>query len=445
MARCDKWLKAEEAVTLGDRTVLRRGVRLIAAMLVLLAAACGSSSPPARTAAAASGQEAPAVLQSAHLQQVEDGSLLELIADRPMTWTATSISENSFALQFLNTIPGPELTNLAATEGQIESLIFDTEIRDGQPAMTMSVTARSRAVHSVDSEGERLFVKVYSEPSTRPAAPSSARTAAPRHSPSVPLQRAPYRISEGDLVTVDVFGHDEFDRKTRVQDDGKIALPLLGRFPIAGYTVEGAEDEIERRLREAQLLSSPEVFVGIEEYASYGVTVQGAIGRPGIYPVVGRKGLLELIWAAGGLSEGSQPGQKIIVLRPDGRGQQQRIEIDAEKLMDEGDMSLNIPVLPGDNVVIPKAKLLRVYVSGPVARPGPVEFRSSQGLTVLQAITLAGGPTERANLGKVVVIRQHPDGTQETIKVNVKKIQRGKANDVFLQNNDTARVSVWFF
>lgn len=406
--------------------------------------ACGSSSRPAPVSGTA--PELPARLQSAGIEQEAEGTIIELLADKPLTWTASSASETSFSIHLLNTVPGPELTNLATAEGDIESLVFDTEIRDGRPATVMRVSARSRAAHSVKSEGERLIVRVNTDPASPVAASSSApgtgaRPAGARYS----ARRTVYRISPGDLLTVDVFGHDEFDRKARVQDDGKIALPLLGRFPIAGFTVEGAENEIEKRLRQAQLLSSPEVFVAIEEYASYGVTVQGAVLRPGIYPVVGRKGLLELIWAAGGLLEGSQPGQKIVVLRPDGQGQQRRIEIDAEQLLDEGDTSLNIPVLPGDNVVVPKAKLLRVYVSGAVQRPGPVEFRSSQGLTVLQAITLAGGPTERANLGKVIVIRQSSEGAQETIRVSVKKIQRGKANDIFLQNNDTVRVAVWFF
>ncbi len=427
----------------GTTDRLRWGPLVACALLAIAGMACGSSSGGAPDTTT---QELPARLLSAQIRPATEGALVELLADKPPTWTASSGSETSFSIHLLNTVPGPELTNLAAAEGEIESLVFDTELRDGRPATIMKVTARSRAAHSVKSEGDRLIIRVNTDP-TRAFAGSTSPpgTGAPAAGAGISPRRTVYRISPGDLLTVDVFGHDEFDRKARVQDDGKIALPLLGRFPIAGFTVEGAEQEIEKKLRKAQLLSSPEVFVAIEEYSSYGVTVQGAVARPGIYPVIGRKGLLEVIWAAGGLLEGSQPGQKIVVLRPDGQGQQRRIEIDAEKLLDEGDMSLNIPVLPGDNVVVPKAKLLRVYVSGAVQRPGPVEFRSSQGLTVLQAITLAGGPNERANLGKVIVIRQNPEGAQETIKVNVKKIQRGKANDVFLQNNDTVRVAVWFF
>ena len=62
---------------------------------------------------------------------------------------------------------------------------------------------------------------------------------------------------------------------------------------------------------------------------------------------------------------------------------------------------------------------------------------------MLQAITAAGGPTERANLKKVTVRRRNADGTEQSIKLNVKKIQSGKESDLPLERNDTVVVGEW--
>jgi protein involved in polysaccharide export with SLBB domain len=84
-------------------------------------------------------------------------------------------------------------------------------------------------------------------------------------------------------------------------------------------------------------------------------------------------------------------------------------------------------------------------VSGAVADPGAVEFSSSEGISVLQAITAAGGPTPRARLGKVTVIRLRPDGSEERFLVNLKAIRKGNAESVRLENNDTIVVEEFGF
>ncbi len=149
-----------------------------------------------------------------------------------------------------------------------------------------------------------------------------------------------------------------------------------------------------------------------------------------------------MIGAAGGVT--GEEGHQILVLRGDGSNQG-KIEIDSQRLLRQGDLMLNIQLLPGDVVLVPEAQELKVYVSGAVEDPGAVEFRSTEGLTVLQAITAAGGATPRANLSKVLVYRQLPNGEQLKLTVNVKQIRRGKADEVQLQGNDTVVVKEWFF
>ena len=251
-----------------------------------------------------------------------------------------------------------------------------------------------------------------------------------------------YRIGAGDVLAIDVFGLDELDRKVRVQHDGSISLPLLDAFDIAGLDLGAAERLIAGMLRERRLVREPQVSIRVEELVSRAVNVQGAVVHPGVYQLIGSKTLLELIGEAGGLREDS--GTRVLVLRTE-RGEEHKMDLDLEALIAGEDRSLNVRLIPGDAIMVPFSRRLTVYVTGAVEQPGPVSFQSSEGITVLQAIIAAGGPTSRANMKNVHVLRKSPGGGQERIKVNIKKIQSGKMDDVVLQRSDTVVVGEWFF
>ena len=250
------------------------------------------------------------------------------------------------------------------------------------------------------------------------------------------------QIGPGDVLEIAVFGLPELGRKVRVAQDGTISLPLLGNFAIAGTSVLEAERAIAGMLASRRLVNDPQVSIFVEEFVSRTVSVQGAVAKPGSYPMKGRSTLLDLLGAAGGLDD--RYGDEILILR-DAGGTTTKIAIDSDLLISQGDAASNVALVPGDIVMVPQAREFRVYVTGAVVRPGPVEYLSSEGITVLQAITAAGGPTERANFGSVSISRRLPDGSAERIKVNANKIQRGKAADLPLERNDTIVVGEWFF
>jgi len=248
-------------------------------------------------------------------------------------------------------------------------------------------------------------------------------------------------IGPGDVLEVSVLGIEELSRRVRVLDDGAITLPLLGNFRVAGFTVKGAEELIARMLAAKKLVNDPQVSIFVEESVSAAVSVQGAVQSPGSYDLLGSSSLLEIIGQAGGVT--LNRGAKILVVRGSDTPEQETIEINASRLIDEGDVTQNIGLQPGDIVVVPVARQLRVYVTGAVRSPGVVDYSSSEGITVLQAITAAGGPTERANLKKVTIRRRDADGLEESLKVNVKAIQKGTIEDVALERNDTVVVGEW--
>ena len=252
-----------------------------------------------------------------------------------------------------------------------------------------------------------------------------------------------YRIGPQDVLSIEVFGLDDLDRKVRVLRDGNISLPLLGSFRVADLTPQEAEAQIARMLEERELINEAQVSIFVEEFVSSSISFQGAVREPGVYPLIGQRTLLEMISEAGGLLR-NETGREIIVLRRDTAGQQKRIDINIEKLS-QGDPASNILLEPDDTLLVQEAQRQRVYATGAVRSPGVVEFLGSEGISVLQAGSAAGGPTERANQSKVHIVRRLADGSQKRINLDLKKIRKGKADDVLLIKNDTVVVGEWFF
>ena len=253
-----------------------------------------------------------------------------------------------------------------------------------------------------------------------------------------------YTIGKNDVLEIQVFGLDELDIKSRVNQDGTVSLPLLGVVALEGLTVDEAERRIGDLLSEGELIRDPQVSIFVEEFVSRGVAVQGAVRVPGVYQMMGTQTVLDMLGQAGGI-DGQNAGEKIFVIRKLDDGSQETLEVDAKRLVELGDTTQNLALRPGDILLVPHERRHRVYVSGAVETPGPIEFSASQGITLLQAVTAAGGPTKRANLSEVTILRTLPDGTQSKIVVNLKKIRKGRAEDYVLQANDTIVLKDWFF
>ena len=117
-------------------------------------------------------------------------------------------------------------------------------------------------------------------------------------------------------------------------------MPLLGQVTIGGLTPKQAEEAIADLLRARKLVLEPQVSVFVEEYQSRMVTIQGAVAAPGAYRMLGQKTLLDMIGEAGGLND--RAGKKIFVQRPFGMSGPDRIEIDTEALVFEGNLLANV-------------------------------------------------------------------------------------------------------
>jgi len=233
------------------------------------------------------------------------------------------------------------------------------------------------------------------------------------------------KLGPGDLVEMNVYNVPELTTKTRISSNGDMYCPLIGYMHVGGMTAEEAQATIEQRLGE--FVKSPHVTLFVAEYASQGVSVLGEVARPGVYPVLGQQHLFDVLSAAGGLTE--KAGRMLTVTH---RGNpDQTVEIPLPRNLSDNSET-NIAVFPGDTVIVHKADI--VYVVGDVLRPAGV-LMDAGGLTVLQALALAGGSGKTASLNGARLLRKGPTGMTET-PLQLKKMLQAKAPDLPMQPND---------
>jgi polysaccharide export outer membrane protein len=254
--------------------------------------------------------------------------------------------------------------------------------------------------------------------------------------------RADYRIGRQDLLEISVFGVDELDQTVRVSDDGSITMPLLGRLLVGGLT-KGELEALIARLLEQGYVRDPQVTVFIKEYESKKIAVTGAVRSPGTYEMLGTKTLLEMISQAGGLDK--DLGEEIFIFRQVEEGTTRRLSVDLRQLVYEADPELNLTLRPGDIIYVPTVEKVRIFVSGAVKNPDVYEVPRNEAVTVLKAVTIAGGTTDRAAEKKVQVIRTDANGERVTLVVNLRAIKRGKAEDPLLRKDDIVLVPEAFF
>jgi len=208
-----------------------------------------------------------------------------------------------------------------------------------------------------------------------------------------------YTIGEGDILDIKVYENDDLSSTVRVSSNSTIRVPLLGEITIKDLTVSQIASKIEKLYADGYLVN-PQVDVFIKEHRSKKAIILGQVKNPGQYELRGRVTILEFISTAGGLTTDAGGTATIKRLTASGENKDQ-IVLDLEKLIKKGDVSLNILVQDNDSIYISKAKTY--YVSGEVTKPN--QYVYEQDLTVIKAITMAGGFSKIAAKSKVQIIR----------------------------------------
>jgi polysaccharide biosynthesis/export protein len=155
-----------------------------------------------------------------------------------------------------------------------------------------------------------------------------------------------YRIGPQDLLTVSVFQVDELNREVRVNSNGQVSLPLIGTVQAGGRTVQELEQDIAAKL-DASYLQNPQVTVFVKEFTSQRVTLEGAVKKPGIYPLSGKTTLLQAIAMAEGLDQLADPRGVVIFRTIDGKKMGAVFDVRAIRSGDVAD-----PDIYGDDIVV---------------------------------------------------------------------------------------------
>lgn len=168
---------------------------------------------------------------------------------------------------------------------------------------------------------------------------------------------ADYRIGPNDLLEIDVYGVTELKRTVRVNSTGLVSLPLIGAIKVAGLTAQEAEAAIAARYGE-KFLQDPQISVFIKEFTTQRVTIEGAVARPGIYPLTGQITLLRAMALAGGRGDLANL-ENVMIYRtgPDGKLDSQTFDLDRVRSGEIPD-----PLVLPEDVIVVQRKPVRVLL-----------------------------------------------------------------------------------
>ncbi len=172
-----------------------------------------------------------------------------------------------------------------------------------------------------------------------------------------------YRIGTEDLLEVQVFGVDQLSRTVRVNSMGFVSLPLIGNLEVGGLTAQQAETLIATRLADAYL-QNPQVSLFIKEYTNQRVTIEGAVNKPGIYPLRGQTTLLRSLAMAGGQANLSDMSE-VMLFRADASGKRDAKAFDVDRIR-RGDAE--DPVVLNDDLIVVNRSAARTMLKDSIFR-----------------------------------------------------------------------------
>jgi len=263
-------------------------------------------------------------------------------------------------------------------------------------------------------------------PSQSPSGP------VPRLDPAKGDQNTRYTLGPQDQLRITVFDEPELTNSYRIDSDGFITFPMINKVAASGITPPELQDRI-RSMLASGYIRNPQVRVEVEGYKSQSVIVSGEVRTPGKLMMTGSMSLVEALAAAG--SPTSAASNEVSVSR------QRRLangtvpnENDVEiirvnlKLLQLGQAGRDLQLQDGDLVNVPKAQTF--FITGQVRNSGSLVWEP--GMTVQQAIALAGGLTDRGSDRRMKADRIMPDGKVVEVSVHLEDK---------VQPNDTIKVS----
>lgn len=264
----------------------------------------------------------------------------------------------------------------------------------------------------------------------------------PVQPPPTAAQSQHYTIGPQDVLVITMWDQTDVSGKFTVEADGTFTFPYIGRVQAAGLSLREVEAQLRQRLSDGGFFRSPQISVAVEQYRSQRIFVVGEVRNPGAYILTGEMTLIEALARAGSTTVAA--ADEAVIVRPKAGTQQtgpvmptdqadasEIIKIDIRELQ-SGALGQNVALRDGDTLFVPRAE--SIYVFGQVKNPGayPLQGRDK---TVLQALSLAGGVTDRGSTSRIQIIRI-VNGQKREIKAKLQDL---------VQPGDTIIVKERFF
>jgi len=253
--------------------------------------------------------------------------------------------------------------------------------------------------------------------------------------------RPEYHVGPADVLSIQIAGLDQLGGSFSVSNSGKIHFPEVGIIRVNGMSTRELELEIATQLRDRQLVTDPWVSVSVQEYRSQPVYILGEVLLPGQFAIENELYLSELITLSGGFNAVASPIGYLYRRKPDANKlspeeipTDEAIAIDFAALNEGMAPELNLRLQGGDVLYVPERRAQNFYVIGEVGKAGQFDF--GDGVSVINALAMAGGAGRSARIDRAVVARYSADGKYQEVPVNFKAIIDGREPDFPVQPND---------
>jgi polysaccharide export outer membrane protein len=236
------------------------------------------------------------------------------------------------------------------------------------------------------------------------------------------------------------------DKPVLIGTNGDITLPLVGRVKAGGLTVEQLEGELNTRFKE--FIREPQISVTVTTFRSQPVSVFGAVTKPGVVQLRGGQTLYEVLSMAGGPRDTA--GSTLTVTRPrqsgeiplpgakmDSTEQFSSVELNVKEILEGQNPAANIAIKPNDIISVSEGSSNMIYVVGDVQHAGAFTLGGQRNVSVLRALSMAGGLGRTAKSDKARIVHEVAGEVKlREISVNIHQILSGKAKDIELGPDD---------
>ena len=249
-------------------------------------------------------------------------------------------------------------------------------------------------------------------------------TTAPESAPDLSVGLVP-----GDIVDAYFLDFPEAAQQhLTVSSDGTLFVPYAGQVKVAGLMPEQAQQAIIEALKAKQIVNAPQVSINVVSARNLVALVIGQVALPHPVPLFAPAPLAFILDQAGGFT--ANASYHVLIVHRDGTPP---VTVELDRTMSNL-RGMNEVVKPGDIVSVAQAGSF--YALGELNHPGIYPMIGSQSMSLIKAVSIAGGPTIYATLSKARILRTMSDGSREEIFVDLAKLHDGKVADPLIRPDD---------